>query len=251
MVKKTRVPNRPGNPRPRGRKSGRTRSDTVVVRRRELVSNILGTSSFFASSVPIGAGSFTAGTLAALYTEYRYLGIRIELVPRCSSTTLGNVFAGWFLAPPSSIPDLAAASQLSRFNAGPAFGRNTSSTYDAVGRSRRWYTSVVAPVPQQELDPDIIQTWAFIGSDQVQQGVIASDVYVTYTLELRGSRATLAGQALTAGMLDHFTLHSPDDDTDTSEDEPEPPVTQTSAPQGRTQSRAPGPSIAGAGFGYE
>jgi len=91
----------------------------------------------------------------------------------------------------------------------------------------------------------------FIGSDQVQQGVIASDVYVTYTLELRGSRATLAGQALTAEMLDHFTLHAPDDNTDTSEDEPEPPVTQTSAPHGQTQSRAPGPSIAGAGFGFE
>lgn len=250
MVRKTRVPSRPGSSRPRGRKSGRTRSDTVVVRRRELVSNILGTSSFFASAVPIGASSFTAGTLAALYTEYRYLGIRIELVPRCSSTTLGNVFAGWFLSPPSSIPDLAAASQLSRFNAGPAFGRNTSSTYDAIGRSRRWYTSVVAPVPQQELDPDIIQTWAFIGSDQVQQGVIASDVYVTYTLELRGSRATLAGQALTAEMLDHFTMHSPSD-ADESEDDEEPPVTQTSAPQGRKSSKTPGPSIAGAGFGFD
>jgi len=249
MARKSRKPPPPVTTR-RRTPARNGRNDTVIVRRRELVANVLGTSSFFAASVAIGAGTFTAGTLAALYSEYRYLGIRIELIPRCSSTTLGNVFAGWFLSPPTSVPDLAAASQLSRFNAGPAFGRNTSSTYDTVGRSRRWYTSVVAPVPQQELDPDIIQTWAFIGSDQVQQGVIASDVYVTYTLELRGSRATLAGQALAPEMLDHFTLHPPPDTDDSEEEEPEPPATQTSAPQGRRQPRAEPPSVGGAGFGF-
>jgi hypothetical protein len=187
----------------RGRGSGRRRcsirSDTVTIRRRELVGQITGNGSFSATTVALHAGSFAGSAFANLYGEYRYTELRVELVPRCSSATLGNVFVGWQVEPPLEFSSLVEVSQLSRFNAGPAFGRNTSSTYDAGARSRRWLEALPSPISNsQSVDPDIIQVWLTVGDDGVQSGVVSSDIYISYSLQLRGAHPNIAGGHLAA-----------------------------------------------------
>jgi len=187
----------PGQPRRRRGRPRNNRSDQTTIRRRELVGSITGSGAFQERTIPIHAGSFSGGALAALYDEYRYSRLQVQLVPRAASSTLGNVFAAWYLQPPFTLTTLAEASQLSRFSAGPAFGRNTISTSDTQGRARRWYTSEATITTDEGIDPDIVQTWLMLGSDSVQSGVTAVDVYISYTLHLRGSSPNTGGGAST------------------------------------------------------
>lgn len=125
--------------------------------------------------------------IAQSYSEYRYAHYQITLVPIASSSTLGNGYIAYQLAPPTTPADLAAVAAQQGFTAGPAFGRNTTSRLDVRGRSRRWFQIQQGALTQaNSINPDYVQAWPTVGSSGVQSGVVAWDVYLTFTLQLRG-----------------------------------------------------------------
>jgi hypothetical protein len=172
----------------KGNRAGQQDARTVTLSRRDLL-----------GSVPASTGGFIAGILAAYpaeatiapiaqsYSEYRYTRYKLSLVPQASSSTLGNGFIGYQLAPPFAPADLAQCSALQGFKAGPAFGRNTMSLLDTRARSRRWFQVVQGTATEAQLiNPDIVQAWPTVGSQNVQSGVVAWDIYVEYTIQFRG-----------------------------------------------------------------
>jgi len=182
----------------RGRSSGRGRNRGARQRNPENRNVVLSRSQLL-GSVPSGSGGFTAtafsgypseatiAPIAQSYAEYRYTSYRLRIVPACSSSTLGNVFVAFQYSPPFLPADLAQASAISGFRAGPAYGRVTTSSIDPGARSRRWLRVVQgSPTDAQLVDPDIVQVWPTIGSQGVQAGLSPADVYVDYTIQFRG-----------------------------------------------------------------
>lgn len=152
-------------------------------------------------------GEATLQGIARSYSEYRYSRFVLRLVPRCSSSTLGNSYAGYFASPPTVLADLAQAAALSRFRVGPAFGRVTSTGIDARARARRWLAIAQSDLTAAQLvDPDYVQGWFVVGSSAVQSGVIPFDIYADYTILFRGARAnsgSIAPAAVPLLRLEH------------------------------------------------
>jgi len=179
------------NPRRRNqKKNGRRPTErNVTITRRD-----------FLGAIPPGTGDFVSTTLAAYpqeativaiarsFAEYRYTSYRVSLVPASSSSTTGNGFVGFSLSPPTELTSLAACASLQGFRAGPGYALRTGSGLDTRGRARRWLRVIPTDLtPSQLLDPDIVQAWPVVGSQGVQSGVRAWNVFLDFTIQFRGN----------------------------------------------------------------
>lgn len=189
------------------------------MRRRDLLGSVpAGTGGFIANIFTAYPQEATIEPIAQSYSEYRYTRYILQLVPAASSSTTGNGFICYQMAPPFAPTDLAQAAAISRFRSGPGFGRNTSSGLDCSGRSRRWFRVVQGALTSaQSVDPDIVQAWPTLGSQGVQSGLSAWDVYLSYTIQLRGSLPSTTN--LTPAVISRFTNadhYTNDDDEESS-----------------------------------
>jgi hypothetical protein len=212
------------SPLQRRRRRGRGRGgsgDQIRVVRSELLGSAPASNGGFTQLLGVVyPGEATLQGIARSYSEYRYVRFVLRLVPRCSSSTLGNSYVGYFASPPNELADLSQAASLARFRVGPAFGRVTTSGVDARARARRWLAISQADLTATQLvDPDFVQAWFVVGSSAVQSGVIPFDIYADYTIMFRGARA-VSGSIAPAAVPRLHLAHAPfatDGDADPEE----------------------------------
>lgn len=170
--------------RPRG-----SSTQSVTITRTMLLGSVpAGNGTFEGSTIlPVYPDQSTIGPIAQQYSEYKFSRFTVSLIPRCSTSTLGTKFVGMSYGLPMAFSTLAQVYALQRVSITSAYGRVGVSNLVASNASQRWYPVVQGNLsPSQTLDPNIVQAYAYMGSQGVQSGVVPADIKVSYTVTLRG-----------------------------------------------------------------
>jgi hypothetical protein len=196
------------------RGSNKKRSDQSVTLSRTLLLGSVpaGNGAFEGSSIlPVYPAADTIGPIAQGYSEYKFTKFVVSLVPRCSTTTLGTKWVGVSYGRPTGFNSLSQVYALGTFNVTQAYGRTGTAAVKPANSGRKFYPVIPGTPTNSELtDNDVVQAFIYLGTQGVQSGVVAADIKVSYTIQLRGpvgpGGVELSTLSSASGMLPIATI---------------------------------------------
>jgi hypothetical protein len=154
--------------------------------------------------------------LSLIYSQYRFLYFKIYVKTKVPITMSGQHTLSLDMLPAGASSELGVASTRARFTSQSiSKGSDLTLHYRPSMNTQLWYTcGRPITIPADLLNKELIQFWFFVGANNVNSGMNAGDVYVSYSVQFRSPVPSLP-----PGKLSDFE-HMIEQEGEDSESEP-------------------------------
>jgi len=173
--------------------------------------------SHFLSPLPTGNGTFTetlgvahpyfllpVRQLSLLYAEYRFVYFKLYVKSKVSTNTQGQFTLALDFVPTGASKSLEVASSRSRFVSQSTWNpRDLTLHFQPSSNRFLWYQcGLPITTPAVASNPQTVQFWYWFGTNNVNNGLQAGDLYCSYAVQFRSS-TTNGLPAAIDGDFDH------------------------------------------------